>query len=449
MAKTQQTCKVAYDSPANLSKDAVVRFTKKTKTKFIKRFALTEQYTVIGNLNPGTLIGYIKNDIPISKIGCLETECTLSGTNYSTQTGLNVHFNFLADTDFTEVTELDFYVYVPANGIYDVTLNLANIGGGWGDLTGYHNLKVTANNGAGWYPVVVDLTQPSSISGTGYIPSMQGAIVNIQLTGLVGDTMGVSSLTVRESVEDLRCEYIVKATCLSGLELNPEVAYTDSSCYGKKATDLTVSGSFTAKMLENNFFGIYNGVEVENGDFYTFKTINEVAITSTTINNQTYGLIDLADFEGDKCSLTELILSICVDGQKGKRMNKLCIQDFSQDMLSTEDYVILSTDNGATRDGQIIVDSSLIGQSVCISYPVLETGTQYSFTDELTDDVVSAIFLDKTNAGKKYSVEISKMHITTMPLSLTNDTNESEIQISFVLSKDDDNKFFKVTYFND
>lgn len=449
MAKTQGICAVAYDSPAKISKDAVVRFTKKSKTKFLKRFALSEQYTGIGNLEPGTLIGYVKEDIPISKIGCLETECTLSGTNYSTQTATNVHFNFLLNTDFTEASELDFYVYVPANGIYPITVGLVNIGGGWADITGYNNLSVTANDGAGWYPVVIDLTQPVTISGTGYVPSTQGAIVNIQVTGLVGDTLGVSSLTVRESIDDLKCETKVVAKCLSGLEISPEVTYTESVCYGKKATDLTVSGSFTAKMLENKFFSIYNGVITEEGEFYTMKSINDVVITSTTVNGQTYGQIDLSDFTGDKCADTELILNICVDGQKGKRMNKLCIQDFSQSDLSTEDYIILSTENGDSRDGQIIVDSSLIGQSVCISYPVAEAGTQFSFTDEVNDDVVSALFLDKTNAGKKYSIEIPRMHITTMPLSLTSDNSEPEIQISFTTSKDDDNKFFKITYFND
>ena len=452
MAKESKVCSVAYDSPSRLSKDAVVVFTKKRKTKFIKRFVLSNQSTVLGNLNPGNPLGYIKTDIPDTKIGCIETECTLSGTDYGIiSSGNSIHFNYLLNTDFTIVNELDFYVYVPANGSYTVTLNLAHPQGvgSYGDLTGYNNIQVEAQNGAGWYPVIIDLTQPTGISGLGYTPNTQGAFANIQISGLAGDTVGVSSLTVRESMEDLICEYVSQGSCLSGLELNPETTYTESVCYGKKATDTTVSGSFTVRMQENNFYGIFNGVQVEDNDFYTLKSINEVTVTSTTVNGQTYGQIDLADFAGDKCSDVQLILNVCVDGQKGKRLNKLCIQDFAQAELTVDSFVVLSTDNGDSREGQIIVDASLIGQSVCISYPVLEAGTKYSFTDQVTDDIVSARFADLTNQGKTYIIEIPKMHITTMPLSLTSDNNEPEVQVSFNLSKDSNNTFFSVTYLND
>lgn len=454
MAKTQGICAVAYDSPAKISKDAVVRFTKKSKTKFLKRFALSSMSTDIVYAAPsGDVIGYDKTYLPQGNvIGCLEADCSLSGTFYTTATGTDTQFVYEANVDATNINELDFYVYLPANGTYNFSSNLANYGTtniGTADGNAYL-WTVTANNGAGLYPVVLDLTQPAFMTGAGYTPSTQGFVLAITYNNSVaGQLLGISSLTVRESVDDLKCETKVVAKCLSGLEISPEVTYTESVCYGKKATDLTVSGSFTAKMLENKFFSIYNGVITEDGEFYTIKSINDVVITSTTVNGQTYGQIDLSDFTGDKCADTELILNICVDGQKGKRMNKLCIQDFSQSDLSTEDYIILSTENGDSRDGQIIVDSSLIGTSVCISYPVLEAGTQFSFTDEVTDDVVSALFLDLTNAGKKYTIEIPRMHITTMPLSLTSDNSEPEIQISFTTSKDDDNKFFKITYFND
>lgn len=441
-------CQVSYDGFSKIDQGAVVRWTKRTKAKYMKAVTWDEtsfiSWAKSTDATYGTYVGYQWDQSPDTNIGCAEGDCDNTGTTYRVVTGTLAGSAQRLKIDATQMTALTYFVYVPASGTYNVETNVLDFGSTALTNGNVYNYTLEAQRGAGWYPITLDLGQVDSILGAGWTPSINGAEVVSTISGTAGQMFGWSSMKPRESLRDLVCEIVKRGTCLTGFEINDTVESSDTVCGSTKAIKRAVEGSVTVKLFEDDMRLMKNGVEKTEGVGTVMQTITDYVLTSKVVNGKTYAAIDLSDFNGDKCSPFEIIVNICTDVGRGKRADKLCILDFNQDNLPPYTYTILSNDNdaGTARDGVIIMDASHIGKEVCISYPVEAQVTEYCYTDRFEDNTVTIEFVTRTNKGKTHVIEIPNAFVTESPIGLSNEDSEPDYTLSFTANKDNRGVFF-------
>lgn len=445
----KKICDVTYSSVAKIEKNDAIKLTRKLKPNFYKRVRTDTVMALTGSLS-GTNLGFDK-DIRPEPQTCGADVCSFSGTYLVQALSTGLSYTQTVRVNATEVGVVRYIISVPNAGTYVVNTLIFNCGATdtTDDANAYtFNLEAST---AGDYEIVVNLSEVSYIQGGGWVPTNDCFVFSSQVLSnvAIGDVIGFSSIDLFRDMRDLNCEIIAKATCLSAFSVEPSIEYSDTVCTDSKPTTITVEGSFTARLLEDNMMMMVPGVKKSEVDGITYDVIKDVVLESKIVNGMEYAGYTIADYAGSHCSELEVILSVCENGQIGRRLEKLCVSDFNQEVLPNNSYIILGDNNNIDRYGTVILDKSFIGKTICISFPTEATYTEYAFTNDFSQGIdVKAEFGRVLSDGRKQVITIGNLKITAFPISSTSDESSPEVEVAYKADIFDSNKLVTVKIFD-
>lgn len=344
---------------------------------------------------------YNAANVPEDVFGCSKNKCYNTGTfqgpiiaatgEEDTQVIIG-DFKKTMDGNLYLAGIVTAYVFLP-DGDHQVSLEIANYTEQAWDNASTTTVTVHATKGGDGsylYPVVFDLTQVASSTGTGWTNGSVGTKIRVKVdrTNLKeGDLVGVSSFAFYESHEDLEIAKTILLTCADTFGDNQSFDVIESACNSSEYDPQsgTMTASVTANKWSKNFEYINPTFHTTEETEFGVPHIVTRKVVEGTGELAGYGVIQLSDMiEGD-CGFLYIQTPGCANNSyELTRISspvpvKFATADANKFQVLTSDY------NGDESLGQILVHPQWIGQELNVIYRQSHTAEIYEITNEFRE----------------------------------------------------------------
>ena len=370
-----------------------------------------------------TTLAYNKYNKPTNSIGCADVpECINTGslalgaaTNYPV---FKLPFSGL---DFA--SGIITFFATGFTGAKTVTLKIS-------DTDTFTNADVYTASVTGvageFTPVFIDLSAtPSSTTGTGYAPSVNGAYIAININDAAAE---ISSIAVFDSIEDFEVNDVVKIGCLSEISGDEAIDAAESRC-GKATHDtssLTFDRTITGQKITENYWKLNpmvgKGDAVEGYEI----TTSTYTVAAGTGADAGYGVVEIPDLYEDECGYI-VASTECV-------------------LLTRYDVPILvniDEDHFIVKDNKVYFHTNLVGKEVSISYPSKRDVKELVANEDYIDSTKVRMYVPiKLSNGKKRAKVFNNVLVTSFTDALGEDDTEFSITVS--IQKDASGHYYHI-----
>ena len=348
---------------------------------------------------------------------------------------------FKSATDATKYSAgvMTFYAYSHKGGTGTYTVNVTDIRES--SFTNYRTYtgNITYPDGGGFALVVVDLSTAGLGVGTGWTPSAYGVKMEITVTNT--DTtarVGISSISLFESIMDLEGNDVVKLGCLQSIGGDDTADPLETSCFGEGYDEesVSVSRTLTAQSWTPNAWKL--NPLVSRGDKTEGFIMDTVEVTVPED-----GKIILADAYRDQCGMVYVALSDSCNVTDAV-LNRVNVGN-SGIMLDSDQFAVeTNVDNGIV----VRVDTTLVGKVLVVSYPKLvEDGVHFvANTNALNDRKTVMTYKRLLNDGTIEVFIYRNVLVTSFPMTISKSDTDFEFSVS--IQKDRKGNYYEYMRFN-
>lgn len=416
---------------------------------------ITKRYATYGSVDgSGTLVStYAKTKVPedllniCESFGCKNTG-TLTVTNTATNATKGVYATFTSASDATEYMAgvMYFYLYAPSD---TVEVTISDITDEAMENADVYKIAVSGDTTGQFIPVTVDLSKvPTSTTGDGWQASDNG--VRVKITDVNGTSVGISSISFFDSIEDLEGNEAIRLGCLTGVDGEDTIDALEETCSTAQydETSPSIERTITFKTwtpnatLLNPF--MHKSDETEG---WFFQTVRKTIPMSA--DNKGYGMIHLSDLYAEECGHIYVAIddSCNITDSVLHRVNNPNLMSLNENQFQ----VITAKQNPQRSEligGEIYFDESLIGKTVVISYPkeALEVETYHATTVGVNNRRVKMAYTRQISDGVVEMYEYKSVLVTSFPMALSDSDSEAEITVS--VQKDNNNDYYTMKRIN-
>ena len=348
---------------------------------------------------------------------------------------------FKSATDATKYSAgvMTFYAYSHKGGTGTYTVNVTDIRES--SFTNYRTYtgNITYPDGGGFALVVVDLSTAGLGVGTGWTPSAYGVKMEITVTNT--DTtarVGISSISLFESIMDLEGNDVVKLGCLQSIGGDDTADPLETSCFGEGYDEesVSVSRTLTAQSWTPNAWKL--NPLVSRGDKTEGFIMDTVEVTVPED-----GKIILADAYRDQCGMVYVALSDSCNVTDAV-LNRVNVGNSGITLDSDQFAVETNVDNGIV----VRVDTALVGKVLVVSYPKLvEDGVHFvANTNALNDRKTVMTYKRLLNDGTIEVFIYRNVLVTSFPMTISKSDTDFEFSVS--IQKDRKGNYYEYMRFN-
>lgn len=391
---------------------------------------------------------YNQYSVPSDMFNCLAVGCRNTGTLQLTGDSAEImSAKYFLNHDARDIAggAATFYLWFENAGSYEVSFSVADAADQ--NMTNSDTYtKDVVVTGAGFYPVVIDLSEvPASVTGTGWTPTEAGAVFSVAIEvagGTTGTpvTWGVSSFYFYGSTEEFEVNDVVKIACLTEISGDSTIDAVDASCWGggydpdSVAIEKTIVGSSVTPNYWKLNPLMMRGDKTEG--WYLQSTSKEVA--AVTVDGISYGYVQLPDMFVDECAFTTAaIADDCnvTDSQLSRLSSPVPVS------LNERQFLVQDGAQGSSVSGRILVHPSHVGRKIVVSYPKTASVEHYVANDENLNFRRTRMTYTVTQTdGVKNIYVFNNVLVTSFPGTI----NAEETSFSFTISiqRDKDGNFF-------
>lgn len=370
---------------------------------------------------------YSKYDRPDDLFECNREGCINSGTLKITAAAKAVDYFIRHEATEFAAGILTFYTRSAAAATVTVTIS---------DESTFTNadvytVAIPKTTAPAFNPVMIDLAQtPSSVEGTGWEASENGAYIRISSSGA---NFELSSIAIFDSLEEFELNDVVKVACLTSVGGSYDVSLVEEACNAARYDDTitSIQFPFTGTRVTPNYWKL--NPLLSRGDKGTGFDLNTVkkTVAAGTGSYAGYGVIILPDLNQEVCGFITAQVADACD-----------VTDAHLNPLSAPTPMVLNHVQFQVIGTNVLVHSSLIGQELLISYPVaVEIEEWVANPDTLNDVHVSLVWKRETSDGVKYVDIFENVFVTSFPSTITN--TEATFSFTLTVSRDKDGNFFR------
>lgn len=285
----------------------------------------------------------------------------------------------------------------------------------------------------GFALVVIDLSYAA------WVATPNGIKMRIKVTSAdTDDRVGISSISLFESISDLEGNDVVKLGCLQNVGGDDTADPLETSCFGEGYDEesVSVSRTLTAQTWTPNAWKL--NPLISRGE----KTEGYIMDTQeiTVPNN---GKIILADAYRDQCGMVYVALSDSCNVTDAV-LNRVNVGN-SGIMLDSDQFAVeTNVENGIV----VRVDTQLAGKTVVVSYPKLVEDGQHFIanTNTLNDRKVVMTYKRTLNDGTIEVFTYRNVLVTSFPMTLSKTDTDFEYSVS--VQKDRKGNYYEYMRFN-
>jgi len=283
-------------------------------------------------------------------------------------------------------------------------------------------------NKDGWQAVVIEMFQPDTILGTGWIASPLG--FNFVTEVKKGAEIRLSTLELFDNKLALIKDATIGFRCITDFSGDPALTITEDLCTIPTYDD-------TATTIERQI--VASEIIGEIGDFapmfkrndqlmFPVKRSRKIKAITKELHGVTYGAIELPDLAEVRCPYLvvqpqnceyDLLSHMQVDGT----INKV---DLPEDMYFVENETVY-------------VKKTFIDYEFIVAYPRMEYGTAWDITTKELNQSRYMMEMITPIGGKEYQLISDNILATAIPLTWTREAGTMTIPYSMV--KNGDGKF--------
>lgn len=280
-------------------------------------------------------------------------------------------------------------------------------------------------------PIMIDLSQtPTSVEGTGWEASENGAYLRF-LAGTAN--FGLSSIAIFDSLEEFELNDVVKISCLTSVGGSYDVSLVEEACNAARYDDTITSLQFpfTGTRVTPNYWKLNPLLSRgDQGTGFDLTTVKKT-VGAGAGNFAGYGTVVLPDLNQEVCGFITAQVADACD-----------VTDAQLNPVSAPAPVKITPAQFQVIENTVLVDSSLAGQDLLISYPIeVDIEEWVANPDTLNDVHVSLVWQRETSDHVKYVDIFENVFVTSFPATITN--TEATFAFTLTVSRDKDGNFYR------
>lgn len=293
----------------------------------------------------------------------------------------------------------------------------------------------------GYKAVVIDLSKTPTAVGNGWTPNHEGAYISIAITKVSGEdesTIGISSISIFDELEDFETSATVRMACLSTVGGAWDFEVVEATCLGDGGIDDesidTYEKTVTGKKVTPNY-QVLNPLWGKGDATQAWDTVTiEKTVEAGTGDDAGWGIIILPDKDpnecgwmnvsrADNCNFTDALLSELIVP------NRVTVDE--------KHFFVIDQEDGSAK---VYVNSALVGQTLVVAYPQIVEVEEYVFdVDNVRYRKVRWSYVREYNDGVKYRFVFDNVLITSFPDEITDE--EGEFEFTVTIQKDATGRF--------
>lgn len=259
----------------------------------------------------GTLVQYVRKDVPEDQLNCTPLKCFNTGTLYvkAVDKAIKVNYQVRSDADDYALGFNMVYVNVPKAGTYQLKVAVAD----FTDLAQANSYVYTYNfetHAPGFVLRTIDLadTKAMTQTGNGWKPSDHGVVISYEVTYTGTDDfdgqIGLSSPMIVNDRAELRKFSNVLLSCLTSFTHNISVPTTDARCFGRQydKSQIEITKEITATTTSCNDYWLNPLQSMSKKLTSGIPVTDSFTVERLEVDGKEYGSLVIPDLYYEDCN---------------------------------------------------------------------------------------------------------------------------------------------------
>ena len=395
----------------------------------------------------GSLVQYVRKDVPVDQINCNPSRCMNTGTLYI--------------APVNKVVKVQYQVRSVANdfalGFNMIYLNLSQVGqyelkvavSDFFDTTQQNSYVYTYtfdNHTPGYVLRTIDFadTHVMTQTGTGWRVSDRGINISYQVTykgdGVGTAQIGFSTPMIVNDRSELRKFSNVLLSCLTSFTHNVSVPASDARCFGRAydPSQVEITKEITATTTSCNDYWL-NPLQSMSK-----KMTSGVPVTDTfpveeyTVDGKRYGSFVIPDLYYEDCN------TIIISSDRCDCTYLSMLPTSAGVALEDDEFIALTAENAGVERGTVLVNPMYIGEKLLVTYNGERDVELIVANDKRLRNTKFRVtqMVENTRGIKEYYVfnnvlvtELSRDYVTEGEITLS---------LSLTVSRDENGNFYEI-----
>ena len=394
----------------------------------------------------GSLVQYVRKDVPVDQINCNPSRCMNTGTLY------------IAPNN--KVVKVQYQVRSVANdfalGFNMIYLNLSQVGqyelkvavSDFFDTTQQNSYVYTytfENHTPGYVLRTIDFadTHVMTQTGTGWRVSDRGINISYKVTyrGEEGATqVGFSTPMIVNDRSELRKFSNVLLSCLTSFTHNVSVPASDARCFGRAydPSQVEITKEITATTTSCNDYWL-NPLQSMSKKMTSGVPVTDVfPVEEYTVDGKRYGSFVIPDLYYEDCN------TIIISSDRCDCTYLSMLPTSAGVALEDDEFIALTAENAGVERGTVLVNPMYIGEKLLVTYNGERDVELIVANDKRLRNTKFRVtqMVENTRGIKEYYVfnnvlvtELSRDYVTEGEITLS---------LSFTVSRDENGNFYEI-----
>ena len=396
----------------------------------------------------GTLVQYVRKDVPVDQINCNPSRCMNTGTLYvmpneaktakvqyqvrSVANDFALGFNMI----YLKLMELGSYeLKVAVSDFFDTTQENSYI----------YTYEFT-NSTPGYVLRTIDFadTRVMTQTGTGWKVSDRGVNISYQIT-YKEDTSGVGQVGLSTPMivndrSELRKFSNVLLSCLTSFTHNVSVPASDARCFGRAydPAQIEITKEITATTTSCNDYWLNPLQSMSKKMTSGVPVTDTFPVEEVTVDGKRYGSFVIPDLYYEDCN------TIIISSDRCDCTYLSMLPTSAGVELEDDEFISLTAENAGVERGTVLVNPMYIGEKLLVTYNGERDVELIVANDKRLRNTKFRVtqMVENTRGIKEYYVfnnvlvtELSRDYVTEGEITLS---------LSFTVSRDDNGNFYEI-----
>ena len=395
----------------------------------------------------GSLVQYVRKDVPVDQINCNPSRCMNTGTLYIAPD--------------KKVVKVQYQVRSVANdfalGFNMIYLNLIQVGqyelkvavSDFFDTTQQNSYVYTYtfdNHTPGYVLRTIDFsdTYVMTQTGTGWKVSDRGINISYQVTykgdGVIANQIGFSTPMIVNDRSELRKFSNVLLSCLTSFTHNVSVPASDARCFGRAydPSQVEITKEITATTTSCNDYWL-NPLQSMSKKMTSGVPVTDVfPVEEYIVDGKRYGSFVIPDLYYEDCN------TIIISSDRCDCTYLSMLPTSAGVALEDDEFIALTAENAGVERGTVLVNPMYIGEKLLVTYNGERDVELIVANDNRLRNTKFRVtqMVENTRGIKEYYVfnnvlvtELSRDYVTEGEITLS---------LSFTVSRDENGNFYEI-----
>ena len=395
----------------------------------------------------GTLVSYVRKDVPEDQINCAPIKCLNTGTLYVNPADkkASAKFQVRSDADDFALGFNMLYLKLPKEGQYEFKAIVSDFKDS--AQTNSYVYTYTFNTSApGFVLRTVDFadTKVMTQTGTGWKPSDHGIVVTYEVTYKGEDELtghiGFSSQSIVNERSELRKFSNVLLSCLTSFTHNVSVPASDARCFGRQydKSQVEITKEITATTTSCNDYWLNPLQSMSKKMTSGIPVTDSFTVEEVTVDGKKYGSLLIPDLYYEDCNTIIVSSDRCA-------CTYLSSMPLSPGVeLEDDEFIALTQQYHGYSRGTVLVNPMYIGEKLVVSYNGERDVELIVANDKRLRNTHFRVTqeVENTRGIKEYYV-FNNVLVTENSREFGTD-GEVTLSLSFTVSRDESGNFYEI-----